>query len=104
MTEPPLMPGRKSLLLGDVLLVCLSGCGLDSEGQATEAAAEAVPSRVALARDTAAAVLTDPDLEAQTVDQRLAALATAAGASDRAGIFFGQRVGHGGRLTIALHA
>ncbi|MFD0782468.1 hypothetical protein ACFQZ8_00795 [Micromonospora azadirachtae] len=98
MTRVP--PRRKSLLLAGVMLLCLTGCGLDSEGQATDAAAEAVRSRAALARDTAAAVLADPNIEAQTADQQLAALATAASASDRAGILFGQRVGRDGRLEV----
>ncbi|WP_147437401.1 hypothetical protein [Micromonospora musae] len=96
----PVTPVSKILLLAGVTLICLTGCGLDSEAQATKAATDAVRSRAALAQDTATAVLASPKRAAQTTEQRLTALATAASAADRHGVVFGQRAGQDGRLEV----
>ncbi|RKN34769.1 hypothetical protein D7044_08160 [Micromonospora musae] len=92
-------PARKFILAG-VTLMCLTSCGLDSEGQATKAATDAVRSRAALAQDTASAVLADPKRATQTPEQQLTALATAASAADRHGVVFGQRTGQDGHLEV----
>ncbi|MFC0029776.1 hypothetical protein ACFFMM_09605 [Micromonospora chaiyaphumensis] len=94
-------PARRLPLLAGVALLCLAGCGLvDSEGQATEAATEAVRSRAALARRTATAVLADADTAKLDTAGRLDALAEAAGAADRDGTVFDRRAMPDGRYEV----
>lgn len=94
-------PAKRLPLFAGVILLCLAGCGLvDSEGQATEVATEAVRDRAAFARRTVVAVLADADTVKLDTTGRLNALAEAAGAADRDGIVFARRATAGGRYEV----